>query len=481
MDVKNRVKLTSYEDLFGEEEKFQPATMAKKAADAETVMLAPEILMEFPGHPFHVRHDEDMEELIEAIKEYEVLEPIWAIERKKDVVYPTDGYYIVAGHRRRYAAQQAGLSEVPVKLLSLTDKEATDYMVYSNIHRPKIYPSELANAFKLQQEQNRKAGIVIDESGKQSRKRQRYIRLTFLIDGFMSAIDEEKMQISVGYEISFLSFAQQLKLFSYLKSNDIKPTIEQAKALKNIVKQNPDTDFVGNIYLDEVFKGKSNSHAVNSPKEKNDMMSFTRDESDDNIPGQTSIEEDFPEYLPNDQKKQDTMPEKEEDRIEEECREVEESEKEEVVIDGKYREIEEKEKVATSQPEEELMTIPAEKEEKTNSEPEEPEQQEFPVLKNNDQRKEWLTKYKDWGLWYRDERIDVNYYKFDFEDGSRLVVTEYPQRHSYWNDESKDEHYYHLLEKNKKGCKKPYDEKYRHKEDCETYLVEFLKNLQKNG
>lgn len=132
-------------------------------------------------------------------------------------------------------------------------------------------------------------------------------------------------------------------------------------------------------------------------------------------------------------------------------------------------EAEEKEKVATSQEPEEIISI----------DPEEPEQQELPVLKNNDQRKKWLTKYKDWGLWYHDEHIDVNYYKYDFPDGSRLVVTEYPQRHSYWSDESKDEHYYHLLEKNKMGYKKPYDEKYRHKEDCETYLVDFLKNLQK--
>lgn len=64
--------------------------------------------------------------------------------------------------------------------------------------------------------------------------------------------------------------------------------------------------------------------------------------------------------------------------------------------------------------------------------PEEPEQPELPKLRNNDQRKEWLNNYKDWGLWYRDENIDVNYYKYDFEDGSRLVVAEYPQREHSW-------------------------------------------------
>ncbi|MBD5631768.1 MAG: hypothetical protein HDP34_00860 [Clostridia bacterium] len=104
---------------------------------------------------------------------------------------------------------------------------------------------------------------------------------------------------------------------------------------------------------------------------------------------------------------------------------------------------------------------------------------ELPILKNNDQRQEWLSNYKAWGLWYRDENIDVNYYKFDFTDGSRLVVSEYPLRQSYWSNERRDECFYHLLEKSKHGYDGTYDETYRHKEDSETYLIGFLKNLQK--
>ncbi len=108
-------------------------------------------------------------------------------------------------------------------------------------------------------------------------------------------------------------------------------------------------------------------------------------------------------------------------------------------------------------------------------------QQGFPALKNNTERKQWLSNYKAWGLWYRDRNIDVNYYKFDFPDGSRLVAAEYPQRHVYWKDGRKDEYYFHLLEKNKQGYKKQYDEQYRQQTDSETYLVEFLKNVQKKG
>lgn len=127
-----------------------------------------------------------------------------------------------------------------------------------------------------------------------------------------------------------------------------------------------------------------------------------------------------------------------------------------------------------------LANMLCELEDQQDAEPEpEPEQPDLPVLRNNDQRKEWLSKYKDWGLWYRDEHIDVNYYKYDFRDGSRLVVAEYPQRRCNWRNEKSDDAYYHLMEKNCKGYKGTYDKQYVHSTDSETYLVDFLKNLQK--
>lgn len=116
--------------------------------------------------------------------------------------------------------------------------------------------------------------------------------------------------------------------------------------------------------------------------------------------------------------------------------------------------------------------------------PKEPEQPELPRFKNNDQRKEWLRNYKAWGLWYTDKNINVNYYKYDFADGSRLVATEYPDRIMEWNgEERRDSYHFHLLEKTKKayGNKKTYDKQYVHAPDSETYLVEFLKWLQKNA
>ena len=109
-------------------------------------------------------------------------------------------------------------------------------------------------------------------------------------------------------------------------------------------------------------------------------------------------------------------------------------------------------------------------------------QPKLPRLKNNEERKEWLENYQDWGLWYRDERLDVNYYKYDFEDGSRLVAAEYPKREGYWDKEPRDEHFFHFLKKNKKkyaSLNEVYDEKFRNETDSITSLVEFLKEIQK--
>lgn len=111
---------------------------------------------------------------------------------------------------------------------------------------------------------------------------------------------------------------------------------------------------------------------------------------------------------------------------------------------------------------------------------EETAQPEILKLKNNDQRKKWLRNYEEWGLWYRDENIDVNYYKYDFKDGSRLVVAEYPKRRNFYREQEKDEYFFHLLEKGREGYGGiQYDEKYQNTPDSETYLVEFLKKIQK--
>ncbi len=256
----------------------------------------------------------------------------------------------------------------------------------------------------------------------------------------------------------------------------------------------------------------------------------TKESDEDSvIPGQTSIERDFPEYMPSETTIFDDSEEENGNqkyatshKRDETVLEVKVDSLDDVVVDGEYREGEDLEAVVVSQPDDtthderwfveqyvkeakgllqdylNLGDIP----ERTVcrqellvdaladmvgtleglQEKEEPAVeilQELPLLKNNDQRKLWINDYKSWGLWYRDENIDVNYFKFDFTDGSRLVAAEYPQRHSYYSREVRDEIFYHLIPKNKVTDGEVYDEKYRHATHSETELVEFLKNLQK--
>lgn len=198
-------------------------------------------------------------------------------------------------------------------------------------------------------------------------------------------------------------------------------------------------------------------------------------DKEDGIPGQTSIEEDFPEYMPEQgnatSHKQGTLNlSGSEVNIQ-----LEDSTEEDDIIDGDYREISVERQFSDCR-EREIptdRTIPVIEEKGEES-------FDFPVLKNADERKEWLKDFKAWGLWYRDENIDINYYKFDFPDGSRLICCEYPKRDHEWWDCEMDEVHYHLLEKNKAkyGSKKTFDEKFGNHTTSETYLVEFLKRFK---
>ena len=192
---------------------------------------------------------------------------------------------------------------------------------------------------------------------------------------------------------------------------------------------------------------------------KGAAVSDIGDNAEDIIPGQTSIENDFPEYMP--------------DKLENDEAYATSHKTETPYIDVEYREVHEQEMETMK----ENIEVEEGSEEPLASESE--PANKFPVLKNNEQRKEWLSNYKAWGLWYRDEHIDVNYYKFDFEDGSRLIVAEYPQRYMYWKKGQEDQYYYHLLEKKSKGYGDiVYDKQYVHSTDSETSLLDFLKKIQ---
>ena len=140
---KPEIKLNSYDDLFGE---------APVQADAVEVMTRE--LHDFENHPFHVKDDEDMAELVQSVRDKGILVPLTV--RPKD----GEGYEIISGHRRKHAAEIAGLFKVPVLIRELSDEDAVDIMIYSNIQRTNILPSEKARAYRLQMETLKHQGTV---------------------------------------------------------------------------------------------------------------------------------------------------------------------------------------------------------------------------------------------------------------------------------------------------------------------------------
>lgn len=218
----------------------------------------------------------------------------------------------------------------------------------------------------------------------------------------------------------------------------------------------------------EVKKSLKEKNATSHEKESSNQ--------EDVIPGQTSIQ-DFPHYLPEQSKEESEFhvtshEEKSLQPTESDNTDQEGALNENQIIDGSFRELKSNKMEESAR----LKTANiALLEEKT-------VQNSLPILKNTEERKAWLADYKSWGLWYRDENIDVNYYKFDFEDGSRLIACEYPLRECEWTTEPRDEVFYHLLLKNKERYGKgkgTYDEKFRHTTSSETYIIEFLKSLKR--
>lgn len=192
-------------------------------------------LHEFDGHPFRVVDDEDMEALVQSIRERGILVPVMVRTRKDG------GYEIISGHRRCHAAQQAGLFKVPAVINELSDEEAVDAMIYTNIHRSSILPSEKAHAYRMQMEIIRHPGIKGYPSstiagkkyGDNARKVQRYIRLTFLIDDLLALVDEGKLSMQAGYSLSFIKAEHQRWVAQLFRETNKLPSGHMAEKIRS--------------------------------------------------------------------------------------------------------------------------------------------------------------------------------------------------------------------------------------------------------
>lgn len=221
-----KVKLTSYDDLFGTAE----------PAPGESIALVPiSQFHPFRNHPFQVKDDAKMQETVESVKRYGILMP--GIVRP----YPGDGYEVVAGHRRWRACELAGLDEMPVIIRDLDDDAATVIMVDTNIQREDILPSEKAKAYKMKYEAMKHQGSKGDKhtadevgeaAGESGRTVQRYIRLAELVDELLEYVDENKIPMVIGEKLSYLSKEQQAWIVDAIGNSGLFPSKPQAEQLK---------------------------------------------------------------------------------------------------------------------------------------------------------------------------------------------------------------------------------------------------------
>lgn len=228
----DKIKLTSIDELL-----CVPETVG-------TVELELGLIAEFTNHPFRIVDDEKMDELVESIRQQGILSPV--------LVRPLENgrYEMISGHRRLHAASIVGLKKIPAIVRELNDDEAVIAMVNANLQREEILPSERGFSLKMKMDAMRHQGtcrhdvdklstverktatIVGEGSGLTGRSVQRYIRLTELIPELLSMVDEKKLSLVNGVDISYFDKEVQKWLYEYIKENGfIKPT--QIDALKN--------------------------------------------------------------------------------------------------------------------------------------------------------------------------------------------------------------------------------------------------------
>ena len=237
--------LKGLDDLFSTEENRQEE-------QREQVQQIPiDALHPFTNHPFKVLDDEAMTRTVESIAQYGVLAPLIARPRPDG-----DGYEIISGHRRQYAAKLAGLDTLPVIVRQMSDDAAVILMVDSNLQREHILPSERALAYKMKLDAMRRtsgrpskenprqlvgnfetADVVGKESGESGRQVQRFIRLTNLIPELLDMVDEKKISFNPAVELSYLDESQQRDFLEAMEDTQNAPSLSQAQQLKKMAQQ----------------------------------------------------------------------------------------------------------------------------------------------------------------------------------------------------------------------------------------------------
>ena len=237
--------LKGLDDLFSTEENRQEEQQ-------EQVQQIPiDELHPFTNHPFKVLDDEAMTRTVESIAQYGVLAPLIARPRPDG-----NGYEIISGHRRQYAAKLAGLDTLPVIVRQMSDDAAVILMVDSNLQREHILPSERALAYKMKLDamrrtsgrpskenvsqigtQKRSDQIMAEELGESRNQIQRFIRLTNLVPELLDMVDEKKISFNPAVELSYLDESQQRDFLEAMEDTQNAPSLSQAQQLKKMAQQ----------------------------------------------------------------------------------------------------------------------------------------------------------------------------------------------------------------------------------------------------
>ena len=266
--------LKGLDDLFSTEENRQEE-------QREQVQQIPiDALHPFTNHPFKVLDDEAMARTVESIAQYGVLAPLIARPRPDG-----NGYEIISGHRRQYAAKLAGLDTLPVIVRQMSDDAAVILMVDSNLQREHILPSERAFAYKMKLDALKNQGArsdltsrqvvgkleaadvigkATDESGRQV---QRYVRLTNLIPELLNMVDEKMISFNPAVELSYLSPEQQQEMIKAMDDTQNAPSVSQAKRIKELAQKGQFTSDAVVAIMGEEKKGELDTVTI-----KNDIL-----------------------------------------------------------------------------------------------------------------------------------------------------------------------------------------------------------------
>ena len=252
---------------------IESEVLRKLRAEHHPINISVDMILSFADNPYQVIDNEEMDELVQSIKERGILTPLIVMPKPNDAHV----FELISGHRRLYAAQKAGLDTVPAIVCNVSRDEAAIMVVDSNLHREHILPSEKAKAYKLRLEAKKRQGsrtdltssqvgtkLRADEelaqiAGESRNQIHRFIRLNNLVPELQSLVDENKIALTPAVELSYLTEDEQTNLLETIESEDCTPSLSQAQQMRKLSAQ-------GQLDMDAVFQTMTKPKANQKPK-----------------------------------------------------------------------------------------------------------------------------------------------------------------------------------------------------------------------